>query len=85
MQFIFATVPNQVVNNQVLTVEFLYVLQESNISMYQEFTEGHSFSHITNKADIVSCNMEYFRHNILPCMALASPLSCIQSRSFCAV
>ena len=27
--------------------------------MYQEFTEGHSFSHITNKADIVTCNMEY--------------------------
>jgi len=33
--------------------------------MYQEFTEGHSVSHITNKADIVTCNMEYFRHNIV--------------------
>ena len=66
MQFIFATVPNQVANNQVLTVEFLSVLQESNISMYREFTEGHSFSHVTNKADIVTCDMEYFRHNILP-------------------
>ena len=69
MQFIFATVPNQVAINQVLTVEFLYGLQESNISMYREFTEGHSFSHITNKADTVSCNVEYFRHNILPRMA----------------
>ena len=49
MQFIFATVPNQVANNQVLTVEFLSVLQESNISMYQEFTEGHSFSQLQTK------------------------------------
>jgi len=54
MQFIFATVPNQVASNQLLTVEFLYVLQERNISVYQEFTEGHRFSHITNKADIVT-------------------------------
>jgi len=69
MQFTFATVPNQVANNQALTVEFLLVLQENNISMYQELSEGHSFSHITNKADIVTCNMEYFRHNILPRMA----------------
>ena len=69
MQFCFATVPNQVAINQVLTVEFLYVLQERNISMYQKFTEEHSFSHITNKADTVSCNIEYFRHNILPRMA----------------
>ena len=37
MQFVFATVPNQLANNQVLTVEFLWVLQESNISMYREF------------------------------------------------
>jgi len=57
-------VPNQVANNQVLTVKFLYVLQESNISVYQELAEGHSFSRITNKADVVICNMEYFRHNI---------------------
>ena len=81
----FATVPNQVASNQVLTVEFLQVLQESNISMYQEFTEGQSFSHIANKADIVTCNMEYFRHNILPRMAKTLPLSCIKSHSFCVV
>ena len=35
MQFIFATEPNHVAINQVLTVEFLLVLQESNISMYR--------------------------------------------------
>jgi len=69
MQFIFAAVPNQVANNHVLTEEFRQVLQESNISMYQEFTEGHSFNHIAYKANIVTCNMEYFRHNILPRMA----------------
>jgi len=38
MLFISATVPDKVANNQVLTVEFLWALQESNISMYQEFT-----------------------------------------------
>ena len=30
--------------------------------MYQEFAEGHSFSRITSKADIVTCNMEYFKY-----------------------
>ena len=66
MQFAFATVPNQVTNNQMLTVEFLLVVQKSNISIYQEFTEGHSFSHITkltlspviwNTLDTTYCNV----------------------------
>ena len=30
--------------------------------MYQELAEGHSFSRITSKADIVTCNMEYFKY-----------------------
>jgi len=28
--------------------------------MYPEMAEGHSFSRIASKADIVTCNMEYF-------------------------
>ena len=30
--------------------------------MYQELAEVHSFSRITSKADIVTCNMEYFKY-----------------------
>ena len=37
--------------------------------MYQEFTEGHSFSHITNKADIVTCNMEFVVWPTTSCFA----------------
>jgi len=40
--------------------------------MYQEFTKGHSFSRITKyKADIVACNMEYFKTVIASLSAVA--------------
>jgi len=41
MQFIFATVPNQLANNQVLTVEFCRFFKKIglNISMYHELCQ----------------------------------------------